>query len=135
MLLILLGINFIFNITEHSLLLLTQLFIICHFLPSGKDIHLKALSDNFVLNIKERRKLSTETDRKLIFVLEFDTELFEFRLLRPAFVLLLALLPTSTVFFIKKHDSSSLQNSERFLGCTPIDYVREPRLHTHISTN
>jgi hypothetical protein len=103
MLLILLGINFIFNITEHSLLLLTQLFIICHFLPSGKDIHLKALSDNFVLNIKERRKLSTETDRKLIFVLEFDTELFEFRLLRPAFVLLLALLPTSTVFFLLKN--------------------------------
>ena len=43
--------------------------------------------------------MKRETDWKLIFVFEFDTLLFELKLLRPAFELLFALLPTSNVFF------------------------------------
>lgn len=43
--------------------------------------------------------MKVETDWKLIFVLEFDTLLFELKLLRPAFVLLFALLPTISVFY------------------------------------
>ena len=43
--------------------------------------------------------MKEETDWKLIFVFEFDTLLFELKLLRPAFELLFALLPTSNVFF------------------------------------
>lgn len=44
--------------------------------------------------------MNEETDWKLIFVLEFDTLLFELKLLRPAFALLFALLPTISVYFI-----------------------------------
>lgn len=44
--------------------------------------------------------MKVETDWKLMFVLEFDTLLFELKLLRPAFVLLLALLPTISVFYL-----------------------------------
>ena len=47
--------------------------------------------------------MKLETDWKLIFVQVLDTLLFELKLLRPAFVLLLALLPTSTVFFFIKN--------------------------------
>ena len=43
--------------------------------------------------------MKEETDWKLTFVFEFDTLLFELKLLRPAFELLFALLPTSNVFF------------------------------------
>ena len=45
------------------------------------------------------KDMKRETDWKLIFVFEFDTLLFELKLLRPAFELLFALLPTSNVFF------------------------------------
>lgn len=45
--------------------------------------------------------MKEETDWKPTFVLEFDTLLFELKLLRPAFVLLFALLPTISVYFIK----------------------------------
>ena len=43
--------------------------------------------------------MKEDTDWKLIFAFEFDTLLFELKLLRPAFELLFALLPTSNVFF------------------------------------
>ena len=44
--------------------------------------------------------MKLETDWKLIFVQVLDTLLFELKLLRPAFVLLLALLPTISVLFL-----------------------------------
>ena len=56
------------------------------------------LSPSEINNIKEK-DMKVETDWKLIFVLEFDTLLFELKLLRPAFVLLFALLPTISVFY------------------------------------
>lgn len=43
--------------------------------------------------------MKEETDWKPTVVLEFDTLLFELKLLRPAFVLLFALLPTMSVFY------------------------------------
>lgn len=49
--------------------------------------------------------MKEDTDWKLIFVFEFDTLLFELKLLRPAFALLFALLPTMSFlfnFFIEK---------------------------------
>ena len=46
--------------------------------------------------------MKLETDWKLIFVQVLDMLLFELKLLRPAFVLLLALLPTISVLFIDK---------------------------------
>lgn len=50
--------------------------------------------------------MKEETDWKLIFVLEFDTLLFELKLLRPAFVLLFALLSTISVYFINLSTSA-----------------------------
>ena len=47
----------------------------------------------------ENLDMKEDTDWKLIFAFEFDTLLFELKLLRPAFELLFALLPTSNVFF------------------------------------
>ena len=43
--------------------------------------------------------MKEETDWKLIFAFEFDTLLFELKLLRPAFEPSSALPPTSKVFF------------------------------------
>ena len=71
--------------------------------------------------------MKVETDWKLIFVLEFDTLLFELKLLRPAFVLLFALLPTISVFFIKITSTSTrivssitkVNYSRTFVGCIP----------------
>ena len=72
--------------------------------------------------------MKVETDWKLIFVLEFDTLLFELKLLRPAFVLLFALLPTISVFFFIKITSTStrivssitkVNYSRTFVGCIP----------------
>ena len=51
------------------------------------------------------------TDWKLIFVFEFETLLFELKLLRPAFELLFALLPTSNVFFTFSERLIKVQNS------------------------
>lgn len=44
--------------------------------------------------------MKEETDWKPTFVQEFDTLLFELKLLSPALVLLFALLPTISVYFI-----------------------------------
>ena len=43
--------------------------------------------------------MNWETDWKLTLFQEFETSLFELKLLRPAFALLFALLPTMSVYF------------------------------------
>lgn len=70
--------------------------------------------------------MKVETDWKLIFVLEFDTLLFELKLLRPAFVLLFALLPTISVFIKITSTSARIVSSitkvnysRTFVGCIP----------------
>ena len=70
--------------------------------------------------------MKLETDWKLIFVQVLDTLLFELKLLRPAFVLLFALLPTISVF-IKITSTSTrivssitkVKYSRTFVGCIP----------------
>ncbi len=71
--------------------------------------------------------MKEETDWKPTFVHEFETLLFELKLLRPAFVLLFALLPTISAYFINMSTSAreSTFNNERqfphalFVGCIP----------------
>lgn len=70
--------------------------------------------------------MKVEIDWKLIFVLEFDTLLFELKLLRPAFVLLFALLPTISVFIKITSTSTRIVSSitkvnysRTFVGCIP----------------
>lgn len=77
--------------------------------------------------------MKLETDWKLIFVQVFDTLLFELKLLRPAFVLLLALLPTISVFvyrqivLVHEFQQSSQRKSVKsrtFVGCIPKMFLK-----------
>ena len=75
----------------------------------------------------KRKDMKEETDWKPTFVLEFDTLLFELKLLRPAFELLFALLPTISVYFINISTSAREVPSTTkdnfyyalFVGCIP----------------
>lgn len=53
--------------------------------------------------LNEEKDINWETDWKLTLFQEFETPLFELKLLRPAFALLFALLPTMRVLFFKNN--------------------------------
>ena len=65
--------------------------------------------------------MKEETEWKLIFVFELLTSLFELKLLRPAFALLLALLLTMSVYFFR--DSISAPNLTNLGNSEVITYI------------